>query len=76
MIDRSNHVIVPAHKLMTEKEVKELLDKLDVRLDNLPKIFETDPQVQILNGKIGQVVKIERTEGGVKVPYYRFIVDG
>ncbi len=61
---------------MTEKEVKELLEELDLKLNNLPKIFENDPQVKILNGKIGQVVKIDRIENGVKLPYYRLIVEG
>jgi DNA-directed RNA polymerase subunit H len=61
---------------MTEKEVKELLEELDIKLENLPKIFENDPQVKILNGKPGQVVKIDREESGIKVPYYRLIVEG
>ncbi len=76
MADRSDHVIVPPHKLMTDKEAKELLEELDLKPENLPKILESDPQVKILNGKAGQIVKIDRTENGVKVPYYRIIVEG
>ena len=76
MTDRSDHVIVPPHKLMTDKEVKELLEELELKPENLPKILESDPQVKILNGKVGQIVKIDRTENGVKVPYYRIIVEG
>ena len=76
MADRSDHVIVPPHKLMTDKEAKELLEELGLKPENLPKILESDPQVKILNGKAGQIVKIDRTENGVKVPYYRIIVEG
>jgi DNA-directed RNA polymerase subunit H (RpoH/RPB5) len=61
---------------MTDKEVKELLEELELKPENLPKILESDPQVKILNGKVGQIVKIDRTENGVKVPYYRIIVEG
>ncbi len=75
MPDRSDHVIVPKHRLITEKEVKELLETLDLKKDNLPRIFDSDPQVKILNGKVGQIVEIDRIEGGVKVPYYRLITE-
>ena len=51
---------------MTDKEVKELLEELSLKPENLPKILESDPQVKILNGKAGQIVKIDRTENGVK----------
>ena len=61
---------------MTDKEAKELLEELELKPENLPKILESDPQVKILNGKVGQIVKIDRTENGVKVPYYRIIVEG
>ena len=61
---------------MTDKEVKEILEELELKPENLPKILESDPQVKILNGKVGQIVKIDRTENGVKVPYYRIIVEG
>ncbi len=61
---------------MTDKEAKELLEELALRPENLPKILESDPQVKILNGKVGQIIKIDRTENGIKVPYYRIIVEG
>ena len=61
---------------MTDKEAKEILEELELKPENLPKILESDPQVKILNGKVGQIVKIDRTENGVKVPYYRIIVEG
>lgn len=61
---------------MTDKEAKEILEELELKPENLPKILESDPQVKILNGKVGQIVKIDRTENGIKVPYYRIIVEG
>lgn len=76
MSDRSDHVIVPSHRVMTDKEAKELLEELALKPENLPKILESDPQVKVLNGKVGQIVNIDRTENGVKVPYYRIIVEG
>jgi len=58
---------------MSEKDIEELLNKLNISKAQLPKIFLSD--VAVPEGcEIGDVFKIERKkEGGVNI-YYRVIV--
>lgn len=75
LIPKSDHEIVPNHDIMSEAEVKALCEKMNIRLDNLPKIFTTDPQAVKLGAKSGQVIKIMRKEGKNEYPYYRIVVE-
>ncbi len=75
------HDLVPEHALLSEKEIQELLKKLKIRTDQLPKIRKDDPVIKILemiHGPIleGQVIKITRKSesAGVSV-VYRTVVD-
>ncbi len=76
MTTKSDHELVPVHELMSEKEVKTLLDSMGMTLEGLPKIFDTDPQAVKLGAKTGQVIKIYRREGKREIPYYRVVVEG
>lgn len=76
MTTKSDHELVPVHELMSDKEVKTLLQSMNIALDGLPKIFDTDPQAVKLSAKAGQVIKIYRREGKRDVPYYRVVVEG
>ena len=75
------HDLVPEHALLSEKETQELLKKLKIRSDQLPKIRKDDPVINILemvHGPVleGQVIKITRKSesAGVSV-VYRTVVD-
>lgn len=75
------HDLVPEHALLSEKETQELLKKLKIRSDQLPKIRKDDPVIKILemvHGPVleGQVIKITRKSdsAGVSV-VYRTVVD-
>ena len=75
------HDLVPEHALLSEKETQELLKKLKIRSDQLPKIRKDDPVIKILemvHGPVleGQVLKITRKSesAGVSV-VYRTVVD-
>ena len=76
MTTKSDHELVPVHELMSEKEVKTLLESMNMTLEGLPKIFDTDPQAVKLGAKAGQVIKIYRREVKREIPYYRFVVEG
>lgn len=70
-----NHVLVPKHEILSEEEVEELLKKLGVTKDQLPKIKADDPVVKALGAKVGQVLRIRRrslTAG--ETLYYRVVV--
>ena len=59
---KSDHELIPVHELMSEKEVKELLQTLNLTIDSLPRILESDPQAIRLEAKAGRVIKIYRRE--------------
>jgi DNA-directed RNA polymerase subunit H len=69
------HRLVPEHILLTAEEIKELTDRLNIRVSQLPKIYTTDATVKAMEGDVGDVVKITRpspTAG--KTVYYRIVV--
>lgn len=59
--DVTKHELVPKHSKASEKEVKELFEKYSIETQNLPRIFKTDPAIQHLDLKDGDIVKIMRT---------------
>ncbi|MFB6088321.1 MAG: DNA-directed RNA polymerase subunit H [Candidatus Aenigmatarchaeota archaeon] len=70
------HEMVPDHEVMDDKEVQELLNKLNIKKEQLPKIFENDPALKDRDAKIGDVIKITRdspTAG--KSTYYRLVIE-
>ena len=75
-IDVSKHVLVPKHVKISEKEKKELFEKYNVNLRELPKILKKDPVIKHLNLKQGDVVKIVRKShtAGESV-FYRGVVN-
>ncbi len=75
-VDIRNHIDVPEHVLLSEKEVNEILEKMDISKDKLPKILVTDPVVRLMGGKQGEVVKIirESVTAGIDIAY-RVIIE-
>ncbi len=73
--DITKHFFVPKHLILSEDEVKELLKKYEITINELPKIKISDPAITNLKPKLGDVVKIER-ESIFKDPinYYRVVV--
>ncbi|MEX2684031.1 MAG: DNA-directed RNA polymerase subunit H [Candidatus Sigynarchaeota archaeon] len=75
-IDITRHELVPKHIIMSKEEVAELLAKFKINLVKLPRISIDDPVIQMLGGKINDVVRIIRkSETSVdSSEYYRFVV--
>lgn len=75
------HILQPKHSKLNEKEVEELLSKLNVSKAQLPKILVTDAGLPEDCG-VGDVIKITRKEpdknqlkGGEKTyTYFRVVV--
>ena len=70
------HILVPEYKKLSEEEVKKLMEELMIdSLDYLPKIFTTDPAIQHLKPKPGDVIKIIRKSptAGESI-YYRVVI--
>lgn len=60
-IDIVEHVKVPHHEVLKEEEKKELLEKYDLKDEQLPRISRDDPMAKYLGLVPGEVVKILRS---------------
>jgi DNA-directed RNA polymerase subunit H len=70
-----NHSLVPKHEILTKKDTEEFLKNYNITREQLPKILESDPVVEAINAKRGNVLKITRespTAG--EAVYYRLVV--
>jgi DNA-directed RNA polymerase subunit H len=75
--DIFDHQLVPKHELLSKKEAEELMREFHIRPHQLPYIVTSDPAVEALEAKMGDILRITRkspTAGEVVV--YRYVVDG
>lgn len=73
--DILSHELVPEHKILTKDESQKILKQLNVKPERLPKIRDTDPVVEIIGAKVGDIIEITRdspTAG--KTKYYRVVI--
>ncbi len=74
------HQLVPEHRLVPEAEAGEVLKKLRITKDQLPKIHRSDPVIQVLErieGPIeeGRIIKVTRVSGTAGVSEaYRLVI--
>lgn len=70
-----DHMLVPKHEVLSEKESEELLRILGISKEQLPKIKADDPIVKEIGAKPGDIVKITRKSltAGESV-FYRLVV--
>ena len=74
-IDILKHRLVPKHRIMSEKEVEELLKKYGITKDKLPKILASDPVIKAIGAKVGDVIEITRKSPiAGQTKYYRVVV--
>lgn len=67
------HILQPKHLKLKPNEIKELLEKFNISLSQLPKIRRNDPCVP--EGAVtGDVLRIERKEEDKTNLYYRVVV--
>lgn len=73
----AKHLLVPQHAKLPDKEKAEVLKKYNIKINDLPKIFLSDPAIAELDVKEGDVIKITRkspTSG--EAVYYRGVTSG
>jgi len=75
-LDITKHKLVPKHKIISEKEQKEIFEKYNITPDQLPKILASDPACFIIGAEPGQIVKIIRkSHTADKAVVYRYVVE-
>lgn len=71
----TEHELVPKHEILSKEEKEALLKNLNISEKQLPKIFDSDPVVEELGAKIGDVIKITRNSRvAEKSIYYRIVI--
>jgi len=75
LIDILQHELVPGHEILSAEEKEKLFGELKIEANQLPKVRGTDPIIKLLNGKPGDVVRIQRQSptAGISI-YYRLVV--
>jgi DNA-directed RNA polymerase subunit H len=69
------HELVPKHEIMRPEEVRELLERYRITLNELPRILVSDPVVRELGANPGDVLRITRPSPTAGVAtYYRLVV--
>ena len=74
------HKLVPEHRLLTKEESDEVLKRLKVTRDQLPKIRKTDPVIRVLErihgpieeGSLIRVLRLNQTAGVSEA--YRLVI--
>ena len=75
--DVTKHVLVPKHAKASEKEKRELLERYQISIRELPRIVMSDPAIQHLDASEGDIIKIVRpspTAG--ETVFFRRVING
>jgi len=68
--DISQHVLVPKHTKISEKEKEELLTKYRITLKDLPRISLKDPAIAHMDLTTEDIIKIERPSPTSKLTFF------
>lgn len=75
--DVSKHMLVPKHSKASDKEKNDVLEKYGITLRELPRILASDPAIQDLDVKEGDVIKIMRNSSSAgESIFYRRVTRG
>ena len=70
------HELIPLHEKLSSEEKEKLLKELQINFKDLPKIFKSDPSLNEMDVKFGDVIRITRKSGTAKqTVFYRGIID-
>lgn len=71
------HKLVPKHRIMSEDEKDDILERYGITINQLPRIRLRDPAVMELGAREGDLIEIEReSRTAGKTKYYRIVVRG
>jgi len=76
-IDVLKHELVPKHEILSPEEAKKVVKKYGGNPYLFPYILSSDPVVQALGAKVGDIIMITRkSETSLQTKYYRLVVEG
>ena len=71
-----DHESVPKHEIMSESELKSVLNKYSIEKEQLPKIKVQDPVSKEIGAALGDVIKITRkSQTAGEADYYRLVIE-
>ena len=70
------HMLIPKHAKLSDAQKEKLLQDYKISITDLPRILKSDPAIQSLDVKPGDIVKITRNSmtAGEAI-FYRVVVD-
>lgn len=76
----SDHYLLSSHRVLSESEALDALEREQVSLSQLPWIMVSDPALVALKDegtdvKIGDVIEIQRNGKSGTLSYYRRVID-
>lgn len=72
----AEHVMVPKHQKLSDKEKQDVLDQFHCTMQDLPRILKNDPAIKELGAKPGDVIKITRNSPTAgEALFYRCVVN-
>ncbi|MHA1595308.1 MAG: DNA-directed RNA polymerase subunit H [Candidatus Baldrarchaeia archaeon] len=76
MVEILEHELVPEHIILSKREARKLLANLNIKPEQLPWIKDSDPIVQIIGAKPGDIIKVIRKSptAGTHVAY-RYVIE-
>ena len=75
-ISIDKHQLIPKHSLLSAKEKEQILTEYSSEVKDFPKIFIKDAGIAGLNAKIGDMIKVERTDDATGTTvFYRVVID-
>ncbi len=72
------HELVPQHVILSQEEKKKIIEKFKIKKANqLPTIYTSDPVIEMLEAKPGDIIKIVRNNPAAEeTVYYRLVIEG
>ncbi|MGQ9720998.1 MAG: DNA-directed RNA polymerase subunit H [Candidatus Jordarchaeum sp.] len=71
-----DHYLVPKHEIAEPQEYSKILEKYNIKKEDLPWIRVSDPAVKAIGVKAGDIIKIIRdSKTAGKTIIYRYVVD-
>lgn len=75
--EKTNHILIPKHEKLTDKEKKEILDQYGQTTSKFPTINAKDAGLAGLNVKANDMIRIIRKDQTTNHSvYYRVVIDG